>query len=244
MARYLLTIEYDGTAYEGWQYQEGKPTIEGAIEDAIEHIIHERVTIYGSGRTDSGVHALRQKAHFDSERELDVQRLARAINYYLPLDIAIVRAERVADDFHARYNVRCKTYLYKIYNGAERSPLRCGRYMETHYTLDIGAMRSALDMLKGVHDFKGFATAGSSVKTTVREIYRADILTQGEEIYIYVGGSGFLYNMVRTIVGTLIDVGRGKRTLDEMKTLIDTGDIRLKGAVAPASGLYLYDVEY
>ena len=245
MSRYLITIEYDGKPFNGWQAQDEKYTIEGEIEKAIYAVTHENVRIYGSGRTDAGVHAIGQTAHFDLMNDIVAVRLPRAINYYLPEEIAIKSAKVVDNDFHARYDVKVKTYLYKIYNGENRSPLRSGRYMFTHYDLDVDKMREASKELIGEHDFVGLMTLGSSVKTTVRTIYSVEIKEPTEdEIFVKVSGSGFLYNMVRIIVGTLIDIGRGKKPVDTFKKIIENRDNSLKGAVAPADGLYLYSVEY
>ena len=244
MSRYLMTIEYDGAPFNGWQAQDGKYTIEGEIEKAIESVTGEAVTIYGSGRTDAGVSAYAQTAHFDLVGNIDAEKLPRALNYYLPEEIAVKSVQRVADDFHARYDVKVKTYLYKIYNSRNRSAIRRHSHMFTSYELDIDKMRRAAEDLIGVHDFKGMMTLGSSVKTTVREIYDVRIEKDGEEILIYVSGSGFLYNMVRIIVGTLIDIGRGKKDVDTIEKIVEQGDTTLKGAVAPANGLYLYSVKY
>lgn len=244
MGRYMITVEYDGRNYDGWQAQEGRKTIEGTIESAIYNVTQEQVTIFGSGRTDSGVNAIGQTAHFDLSKDIECDTLLKAINFYLPCDIAVKNVVKRDPDFHARYDVKVKTYLYKIYNSKVRSPLREGRYYHCSYNLDIDSMSKAAKYLIGEHDFKGMMSLGSSVKTTVRTIYDVKIIKEGEEISVFVSGSGFLYNMVRIIVGTLVDIGRGKKTPSDMQRLVEEGDRKLQGAVAPAYGLYLYSVEY
>ena len=245
MNRYLIEIEYNGAAFNGWQRQDkDSRTVEGELEDAIFSATGERVTVHGSGRTDSGVHAIGQTAHFDLEKDFDAEKIRLAINYYASGDVVVKSSEKVDSDFHARYDVKRKTYLYRLYLTRERRPLLEGYAANCPYPLDVEKMREAAGKLIGEHDFKCMMSVGSSVKTTVRTIYNIDIEEIGEELYVYVTGNGFLYNMVRIIVGTLVDIGRGKLDPGVIDEAFSTGKRELAGTVMKASGLYLYKVEY
>lgn len=245
MARYLIEIEYNGAAFSGWQRQDKESrTVEGELEDAIFSATGERVILHGSGRTDSGVHAIGQTAHFDLEKEFDAEKIRLAINYYSSEDVVVKSSKNVNDDFHARYDVKRKTYLYRLYLTRERRPLLDGYAANCPYPLDIEKMKNAAEKLLGTHDFKGMMSVGSSVKTTVRTIYDIDIIKSDDRLDVYVTGSGFLYNMVRIIVGTLVDIGRGKRGVNVIDEILSTGKRELAGPVMKACGLYLYKVEY
>ncbi len=243
MRNLKLTIQYDGTKYCGWQKQPNSPGIQGTIEYAIYEITKEKVSITGSGRTDAGVHALGQVANFKTNSSIPANRIPDALNAKLPKDISIISCEEVNEDFHSRYSARGKIYRYLIYNKPYRSPLYKDTSYHVRYDLDIAKMQLEAKSLIGEYDFKGFMSSGSSVKDTVRTIYDISI-TEGEDlIVIEVEGNGFLYNMVRIIVGTLVDIGRGKIS-KTMREIIDSGDRGESGHTAPAHGLFLKKVHY
>lgn len=244
MRRILLTMEYLGTAFSGYQVQSNAGTVQEAVEDAIFRAWGERVRITASGRTDAGVHALGQTAHFDTECSVPAERVCLALNRYLPEEVRIKSSREVPADFHARFGVKRKTYLYRMYRAAIPSPTRRDTHAQVPETLNVPAMREALPYLLGEHDFACFMAAGSEVKTTVRTIYAAQLAEEGEdELRFTVTGNGFLYNMVRIIVGTLLEIGRG-RPASDMGEIIAGRDRAAAGATAPPQGLYLYKVEY
>lgn len=243
MRNLKLTIQYDGSKYCGWQKQPNSPGIQGTIEYAIYEITREKVNITGSGRTDAGVHALGQVANFKTNCTIPASRIPDALNAKLPKDISIINCEEVDDDFHSRYSANGKIYRYLIYNKPYRSPLYKDTSYHVRYDLDMDKMRLEAKSLLGEHDFKGFMSSGSSVKDTVRTIYDISI-TESEDLIVFeVEGNGFLYNMVRIIVGTLIDIGRGRIT-KSMEEIIASGDRGQCGHTAPAHGLFLKKVHY
>ena len=244
MKRILLTIEYDGSAYSGWQKQPNERTIQGEIEKAILTSIGETVEVFGSGRTDAGVHALAQKAHFDMTLPVPVSKLAEILNNVLPGDIAIKDAVEVESDFHARFSVHQKCYIYKIYNSPVKNAFLARRAGIVKKNLDEQKMIEASKLLIGEHDFKGFCSSNTSVENFVRTIYYIDIAREGDFIKIDVCGSGFLYNMVRIIVGTLVDYALGKLTLEDIKIALGKGDRSRAGQTMAPYGLYLKDVIY
>jgi len=238
-----LTIEYDGTAYCGWQRQPEAPTVQGALEAGIERLVGHPVTLHGSGRTDTGVHALGQVANFRTRCQIPASKLHLAINAHIPEDIAIVRAEDVPLDFHARYSAKRKTYRYSLVCRPVRPAVgaRCVHWVR--WKLDAEAMRAAAALLVGEHDFTAFETE-SEGENCVRTVFRSDIERSGEWIDYHVAANGFLYNMVRAIAGTLIEVGSGRRPPDDVARLIASRDRTLAGPTAPAKGLCLMSVEY
>lgn len=244
MKRVLLTIEYDGSGFYGWQKQNGFRTVQGELESAIEKVTETPVEVFGSGRTDAGVHALGQTAHFDLSLPVPISRLADVLNNLLPPDIAVKKAEYVADDFHARFSIKSKRYQYKIYTGKVKRALRSRFEAQVDWPLDLNKMRKASKMFLGEHDFKGYCSSATVTSDFRRTIYALDIYEDSEHIFIEVEGSGFLYNMVRIIVGTLVDIGRGKLSeLDALKAL-ETGERALAGVTMPACGLYLKETKY
>lgn len=243
MRNLKLTIQYDGTKYCGWQKQPNSSGIQGTIEYAIYEITKEKVNITGSGRTDAGVHALGQVANFKTNSSIPAARIPDALNAKLPKDISIIDCQEVSDNFHSRYSATGKIYRYLIYNKPYRSPLYKDTSYHVRYELDIEKMRSEAKLLLGTHDFKGFMSSGSSVKDTVRTIHNISIENSGDLIALEVEGNGFLYNMVRIIVGTLVDIGRGRidKSLEEIIASQDRGEA---GHTAPAHGLFLKKVHY
>ncbi|WP_419725918.1 tRNA pseudouridine(38-40) synthase TruA [Terrisporobacter petrolearius] len=243
MRNLKLTIQYDGTKYCGWQKQPNSSGIQGTIEYAIYEITKEKVNIIGSGRTDAGVHALGQVANFKANSNIPAARMPDALNAKLPKDISIIDCQEVSDDFHSRYSATGKIYRYLIYNKPYRSPLYKDISYHVRYDLDIEKMRVEAQSLLGTHEFKGFMNSGSSVKDTVRTIHNISIEESGDLIVLEVEGNGFLYNMVRIIVGTLVDIGRGRidKPLEEIIASQDRGEA---GHTAPAHGLFLKKVHY
>lgn len=243
MRNLKLTIQYDGTKYCGWQKQPNSSGIQGTIEYAIYEITREKVNIIGSGRTDAGVHALGQVANFKTNSNIPAARIPDALNAKLPKDISIIDCQEVSDDFHSRYSATGKIYRYLIYNKPYRSPLYKDISYHVRYDLDIQKMRVEAQSLLGTHEFKGFMSSGSSVKDTVRTIHNISIEESGDLIVLEVEGNGFLYNMVRILVGTLVDIGRGRidKPLEEIIASQDRGEA---GHTAPAHGLFLKKVHY
>lgn len=244
MRNIKLTIEYDGKCYNGWQKQPNKLNIQGEIEKAIYNITKEEVDLIGSGRTDAGVHALGQVANFKTNSQISIEKLPLAINSQLKNSIVIKRAEEVDERFHSRYNAKHKTYRYIINNS------KCGtaiyRNLEYSYPFELDAqkMQQAAKYFEGEHDFKAFKSSGTSSKNSVRTIYKAIVKKEGEKIIIELTGNGFLYNMVRIISGTLLDVGLGKIKPEEIPEIIESKDRQRAGKTLPPHGLYLVEVKY
>ena len=244
MRNIKLKIEYDGKDFNGWQKQPNKPNIQGEIERAIYNITKEEVDLIGSGRTDAGVHALGQVANFKTNSNIPIEKLALAINSQLKKSIIIKKAEEVDERFHSRYNAKHKTYRYIINN----SPCGTAIYRNLEYCfpikLDVAKMQEAAKYFEGEHDFKAFKSSGTSAKNSVRTIYNASVKQEGEKIIIELTGNGFLYNMVRIISGTLLDVGLQKIKPEEIKNIIEEKDRQKAGKTLPAHGLYLVEVKY
>lgn len=242
--RYAMIIEYDGTAYSGWQRQKNATSIQQKIEEALEVVFGKKTVIVGSGRTDRGVHALGQVAHFDAEEELNTRKTTYSINSLLPSDIKVQKIFKVADDFHAQYSAKRKTYVYKSYVNECPSPLKEKYYARVLPPVDVESMKRASKALIGKHDFKAFCSTGSAVNSTEREIYSFDITVNGDEIIFEITGNGFLYNMVRIIVGTLFFIGKGKLKESAIEEMLITGRRNAGGKTYPACGLTLKKVEY
>ena len=238
-----LVIEYDGTNYAGWQQQKNGITIHEKLSKAIEKVINEDVALLGSGRTDAGTHALGQVANFKTESNIPIYNLVQAINSYLPKDIVVKSAKKVPEKFHSRYSAKSKIYRYTILNSKERSAI--GRNYSLHYSmyLDVEKMRKASKVLMGKHDFSTFKSK-SEVISSVRTIMKLEIKKQGNFLVFTVEADGFLYKMVRSIVGTLIEVGRGKMTIVEFKKIVRSGARAKAGNTVAANGLCLLKVKY
>ena len=244
MRNIKLTIEYDGKDFNGWQKQPTKLNIQGEIERAIEIVTGEKVELIASGRTDAGVHSLGQIANFKTNSKLPLQKFPVALNSKLKKSIRIQKAEEMDEKFHSRYNCKQKTYRYIINNSREGSAIY--RNLEYHVPvkLDVEAMKNAIKHFEGEHDFKGFKASGTSSKSSVRKIYKAEIKENEERIIIELTGNGFLYNMVRIIAGTIVDVGLGKIKPDEIPEIIKSKDRTKAGKTLPPYALYLVKVEY
>ena len=245
MRNIKLVIEYDGKEFNGWQKQPTKLNIQGEIERAIKQITGEEVDLTASGRTDAGVHALGQVANFKTNSNIPIEKIPIALNSNLKKSIVIKSAEEVEERFHSRLNCKRKTYRYIINNSKYGTAIY--RNLETHIPmkLDIQKMKEAVKYFEGEHDFKAFKASGTSSKSSVRTIYKAEVIEAGNErIYIELTGNGFLYNMVRIISGTLVEVGLGKIEPNEIKTIIDSQKRENAGKTLPPQGLYLIKVEY
>ena len=244
MRNIKLTIEYDGKDFNGWQRQPNKLNIQGEIEEAIKQITNEEVKLNASGRTDAGVHALGQIANFKTNSSIPMNKFAFAINSKLKKSIVIKSAEEVDINFHSRYNCKQKTYRYIINNTEQGSAIF--RKLEYHISqkLDIGKMKKAIKYFEGEHDFKAFRASGTSSKSSVRKIYKTKIKNENGNIEIELTGNGFLYNMVRIIAGTLVDVGLGKINPEEIPDIIKSKDRQRAGKTLPPHGLYLVEVVY
>lgn len=239
-----LIIEYDGTNYCGWQKQKNNRTVQETIEKAISKITNEEIDLIGSSRTDSGVHARGMVANFITASNIPANKFREAINCKLPDDIAILNSEEVPLNFHSRYNSTGKTYSYTIINRYEKIALGKNYVLHVKDELDISKMESACKYFIGKHDFKAFKTAGSSVKTSVRTIKELKIESINDGIKIIITADGFLYNMVRIIVGTLIEVGKGKINPDDIENIIGQGDRSKSGPCVMPNGLVLEKVYY
>lgn len=245
MRNIKLTIEYDGKDFNGWQRQPDKLNIQGSIESAIKQITGEDVALNASGRTDAGVHAWGQVANFKTESNLPIEKFPIAINTKLKRSIRIIDAEEVDERFHSRLSCKRKTYRYVINNSEFASAIY--RNLETHIPqkLDIKKMQEAIKYFEGEHDFKAFKASGTSSKSSVRTIYKAEVYEMpNNRIYIELTGNGFLYNMVRIIAGTLVDVGLEKLEPEKIANIIKEGKRDLAGKTLPPNGLYLLKVEY
>jgi tRNA pseudouridine38-40 synthase len=244
MKNIKLTIEYDGSGYAGWQRQENAMTVQQKLEEALERLCGEHVKLVGSGRTDSGVHAKGQVANFYTSSTIPADRFSYALNSLLPYDIRINQSEEVAMDFHARFSATGKKYRYSILNNIHGTAIGWQYLHHISLPLDIQAMKDAAGVFKGTYDYAAFMATGSPVHSTVRTIYKSELIQNGNLLHFIVTGNGFLYNMVRIMAGTLIDVGRGKISASEIPDIIASRDRKRAGATAPASGLFLEEVYY
>ena len=245
MRNIKLTIEYDGKDFNGWQKQPNKLNIQGTIEKAIERITGKEVELMASGRTDRGVHALAQVANFKTDSKLPIEKFPIAINSNIKNSIRIKDAEEVDEKFHSRLSCKKKTYRYVINNSKYGSSIY--RNLETHIPvkLNVNKMKEAIKYFEGEHDFKAFKASGTSNKSSVRTIYKGEVIKKEDErIWIELTGNGFLYNMVRIIAGTLVDVGLGKIEPIEIKDIIKSKDRQKAGKTLAPQGLFLVKVEY
>lgn len=251
MRNLKLIIAYDGAEFHGWQVQPGVPTIQGALNDVASQITQEKIFVHGASRTDAGVHALGQVAHFKTRSLIPAEEFQRALNALLPPSIRIVAAEEVGPDFHARWQAQAKTYRYRIYRGAVLPPFEHRRALHYSGPLDEGAMSAAAREFQGEHDFETFTASSGSEdddrdRSSVRVIYSSEIIREPErdEIVYIVRGQSFLRYMVRKIVGTLLEVGKGRLAPAGIRELLAARDRSRSGPTVPAEGLYLVSLEY
>jgi tRNA pseudouridine38-40 synthase len=237
-------IAYDGARFVGWQRQDGFASVQQSLEEAVASLLGQTTTVHGAGRTDTGVHALGQVAHFHVDTRLDDDRLRHALNAHVADGVVLERLETCRDDFHARFDARGKRYLYVTRTSRFRPPMGREHAHWLSDPLDLAAVRAAARELCGRHDFRAFGNAGSPRKTTVRTVHRLRLLARRSTFAFVVEGDGFLYNMVRTIAGTLIEAGRGKLTAQDVREALSSGDRTRAGPTAPACGLYLLRVLY
>ena len=240
MKRIFLTVQYDGANYSGWQKQKKFKSVQGEIERAVFEITGEEVSVEGSGRTDAGVSALGQVAHFDTESKIEPERFAKALNTKLPEDISILESKESKK--HARFDVKKKTYIYQLYTSEVRQPILERTMGRVSYALDIDKMKAEAECLVGTHNFKAFCSTETQVKDFVRTIYEFKVSKHGELYWFEVTGSGFLYNMVRIMVGTLVDIGSGKDM--KISEIIKSEDRTKAGKTLQAKGLMLKKVVY
>ena len=246
----LLKIRFVGTNYAGYQVQNNAPTVQGELCRAAEQLFGGRCDVTGCSRTDSGVHAnvfcaaVTGHGAQSLETTVPTDKIPRAMNAFLPPDIAVISAEEVEDSFHPRYDVKSKEYVYFIQNGGERNPFMADRCLFYPKHLDVERMNEAAQMFVGEHDFATYMAAGSKVGATVRTVYSASVVRDGDVVKFAVRGNGFLYNMVRIMTGTLLAVGEGKISPEEIPQITEILDRKRAGSTAPACGLYLNDVEY
>ncbi len=247
--RYVLKIAYDGTAYAGWQRQKNAPSIQEILENAVKSALGEEVRITGSGRTDAGVHAAGQVCHFDSDTlTVPPEKLPDCLNRHLPPDVRAIEGWGTDESFDSNRSAKKKTYCYSLYVAQREMPLKERYAVRIEDAPSLEVLQSKAELFKGEHDFKAFCASGSSVKTTVRRVYQVRV-EEGEsygsrDLKVYVTGNGFLYNMVRTMTGELLDLASGKRTDESLFTAYQTGERNLLGKTMPAKGLTLIDVEY
>jgi tRNA pseudouridine38-40 synthase len=245
MPRYRLLIEYDGGPFVGWQMQAGGPSVQGVITEAIAAFADEKVTVHGAGRTDAGVHALGQVAHVDLARDWRPDRVRDALNARLrPHPVAVVAVEKAADSFHARFSAKRRHYLYRIVNRRADLTLERNRAWRVPRPLDAAAMHAAAQRLIGRHDFTTFRAAECQAKSPVKTLDRLDVERAGDEVRVYASARSFLHHQVRSMVGSLILVGEGKWSADDLAAVLAARSRAACGPVAPPEGLYLVGVEY
>jgi tRNA pseudouridine38-40 synthase len=245
MPRYRLTLEYDGAPFVGWQRQENGPSVQAAVEDAIAGFCGERVTVHAAGRTDAGVHALGQVAHFDIDKDAEPDTVRDALNAHLrPSPVAVLEAERAAEDFHARFSAVERRYLYRILNRRAPPVLERGRVWHVGAPLDAAAMHEAAQALVGRHDFSTFRASECQADSPVKTLDQLDVSRVGEEIHVTARARSFLHHQVRNMAGTIKFVGEGKWRRSDVETALAARDRAKGGPTAPAEGLYLVGVRY
>ena len=244
MTRILLTVEYDGTGYAGWQRQLNGLAVQQVLEEALSSACGHPVTVTGASRTDAGVHALDQKVHFDTDSSIPPEKYPFVLNTLLPPDIRVLDGREVPADFHARFLTSGKTYTSRIWNARHASAMRRNTHWHVPVPLDEKPVREALESLPGKHDFAAFQASGGTAKTTVRTLRSAGLEIRGNEWILTVSGDAFLYNMVRIIAGTVAEIGQGRLLPDAFSVAFDTLDRLALGMTAPAHGLELTRVFY
>ncbi len=244
MARLLITLRYDGTAYHGWQVQPNAPTVQETLQDAVEAVTGVRAGVTGCSRTDAGVHADMFCCAMDTATALRGDKLASALNFHLPPDIAVIAVQEVADTFHPRYDACGKRYVYRIWNGTQRHPVYDRYALHRKGRLDEAVMNRAAADFIGTHDFAACCAAGSDVQDTVRTVRDCRVERQGELLLFSVEADGFLYNMVRIMVGTVLEIAEGRMAAESIPAMLASGNRAMAGPTAPAKGLCLQEVYY
>ncbi len=244
MANVCLTLQYVGTRYHGWQVQPNGITVQETLQDAIERITGVRSAVTGCSRTDAGVHARRFYCTTAQPQRLSDDKFVQALNAVLPEDVAVLSCKAVSDTFHPRYSAIAKRYVYRIWNGAARNPFEQGFSLQLRSPLDEARMNEVAHLFLGTHDFSAFCSVGSAVQDKVRTIRRSEVTREGDLLLYTVEADGFLYNMVRILVGTILDVTAGRLSVENVKQALESGDRECAGATAPACGLSLDEVWY
>ncbi len=244
MRNLKLFIEYNGSNFFGWQKQNGRRTIQGEIEEAFFKLTGETVSVEGSGRTDRGVHALSQVASVKIENIMPLKNIKTALNNILPEDVRIKKVELASDDFHARFSAKRKTYRYVVQIGGDKSALNYNLRAWYGFSVDLKKIEESKKLLIGKHNFQGFCSADTNVQSFEREIFDINVFKKGRVLTFEVTGNGFLYNMVRILVGTLLEVGSGRLSIESVKNALSSGERKYAGKTMPACGLYLKSVEY
>lgn len=239
---YLLTLAYNGEAFHGWQRQDNAVTVQQTVEEAVEKLFLEKATVNGCSRTDTGVHANCFKCNFHTQKYIAEKNVVSGLNFFLPDTVSCLSCETVDESFHARFDCKSKEYIYRIYNAEVRNPFYEGRAFFYKYKLDEKLLNEEAKAFIGTHDFTAFRAAGATVKTTVRTIYDASVERYGDEVVFRVSGDGFLYNMVRIMVGTLIYISEGKIPKGTISDIIESKDRLMAGMTIAPHGLYLNDV--
>lgn len=244
MKRMLITISYDGTAYHGWQSQPNAITVQSVIENALFELLKQKVTVVGTSRTDAGVHAKEFTFHIDCTDNIPKEAFLRGLNGLLPYDIAVTDAKEIAPDFHARYNAKGKTYCYNIYNSNKKDPFKLRFAWQIERPLDIDKMNEFAKSIVGKHDFYAFSSSGRTVEDTVRTVSECYVTKNGDDVKLYITADGFLYNMVRIIIGTAVAVSDGKINVCDIEKIMKNKDRAALGMTAPPQGLFLEKVHY
>ena len=242
--RILLTLSYDGTQYAGWQLQKNAVSVQQRLEEALERLVGRPIRVTGASRTDAGVHALGQRAHFDTDSRIPPEKFPFALNTLLPPDIRVTEGRLVSGEFHARFDAKAKQYTYRIYAAPHASAILRNMTAHIPQRLDIPKMQKCLPVLLGTHDFAAFQAAGGTAKTTIRTIHAAQLKPEDALLTLTVRGNAFLYNMVRIIAGTMLDIGMGRCPEDAFERALQSKSRLDLGITAPASGLELTRVEY
>ena len=245
MPRYKMTIEYDGTEFCGWQKQQQGVSVQGVLEKALFIFSHEQSEVYGSGRTDAGVHAYGQVAHFDLSEEIDVFSAKASFNALVrPHAVGVLDIQKVSDDFHARFDAKERTYIYKVLNRRTPAVLDKNRVWQVGLPLDVSQMQKAALLLLGKHDFSTFRDSECQAKSPIKTLNELTVTRRGDYVFFLVKARSFLHHQVRNMVGTLVEVGLGRWTVEDFKEAFDACDRTKGGPTAPACGLYFQKVEY
>ncbi|MDA2935085.1 tRNA pseudouridine(38-40) synthase TruA [Acidobacteria bacterium AH-259-D05] len=244
MTKYKAVLQYIGTRYAGWQIQKNQNTIQGQFREALHTLTDQPISVIGAGRTDSGVHAMEQVAHFTLSREMALKKLLQGLNGILPWDIRVMRLQAVSLDFHAQKDAIKKRYVYRIYNGPTLSPFLYGYVHHIRYPLNVQAMQEAAQQLCQTCDFTGFAAAATQVKNRTRTVFLSQIQKRGLHVSYRIEANGFLHHMVRNIVGTFLQIGAGKRPSGDIQKILDSKKRQMAGPTAPAQGLYMMKIWY